>query len=155
MIIKPALSIVSESADALCDALKAEPNAVIRLDAYTLDAGKVTPVRITLLDADGDEIFVSDFPAEGSVIRESNCSIKNQAETGNQNHCDKQRPAGRCCFYCRFVCFNVILLHYMKNSHIYQCKAALKQRQTAFQDMKDASLTLPADSDIIELPERR
>ena len=73
----------------------------------------------------------------------------------NQNHCDKQRPAGRCCFYCRFVCFNVILLHSMKNSHIYQCKAAHKIRQRAFQDMKDADLTLPADSDIIELPERR
>ena len=75
-----------EGADALCDALKAEPNAVIRLDAYTLDAGKVTPVRITLLDANGNEIFVSDFPAEGSVIRENNCYIKNKADNINDTY---------------------------------------------------------------------
>ena len=31
-----------------------------------------------------------------------------------------QRPAGRCCFYRRFVCFNTIHLHSANDSHVYQ-----------------------------------
>ncbi len=31
-----------------------------------------------------------------------------------------QRHAGRCCFYRRFVCFNIIDLHSANDSHVYQ-----------------------------------
>ena len=31
-----------------------------------------------------------------------------------------QRPAGRCCFYRRFVCFNMMLLRGVNDSPIYQ-----------------------------------
>ena len=31
-----------------------------------------------------------------------------------------QRPAGRCYFYRKFVCFNIVLLHSENDSHIYQ-----------------------------------
>ena len=31
-----------------------------------------------------------------------------------------QRPAGRCCFYRRFVCFNTINLYSANDSHVYQ-----------------------------------
>ena len=31
-----------------------------------------------------------------------------------------QRPAGRCCYYRRFVCFNIIDLHSVNDSHVYQ-----------------------------------
>ena len=31
-----------------------------------------------------------------------------------------QRPAGRCCFYRRFVCFNMIFLHSVNDSLVYQ-----------------------------------
>ena len=33
-----------------------------------------------------------------------------------------QRPAGggRCCFYCKFVCFKIILLRSVNDSNIYQ-----------------------------------
>ena len=32
----------------------------------------------------------------------------------------QQRPAGRCCFYRRFVCFNIIDLHSANDSLVYQ-----------------------------------
>ena len=41
-------------------------------------------------------------------------------ETGNQAAKYTQRPAGRCCFYRRFVCFNMILLCGTNDSLIYQ-----------------------------------
>lgn len=68
-----------DGAMALCEALEAEPDAVIRLDAYTLEESKVTPVQITVLDQSGNELLVSDFQAEGDVIREDNCYIKNKS----------------------------------------------------------------------------
>lgn len=66
----------TEGVDALTEVLLAHPDAVIQLNAYTMEGLHITPVTVTVTSADGaSEYLKADFPATGAVIESDTCYI--------------------------------------------------------------------------------
>lgn len=58
--------------------LEKKPDAIIRLNSYTIDEYyNITPVSITLTDDDGHEIITAEQSYSGNLIQQDNCLIKN------------------------------------------------------------------------------
>lgn len=66
-------------------ALEKAPDAVIRMDAYTISNYIVHPVSMTLMDADGKELLHTECPYDGELIQASDCFIYN---AGMDEECD-------------------------------------------------------------------
>lgn len=69
--------VEKEGADALFDTVQAHPDAVVRLDAYTIDSFHIQPVTVTVVSESGEVYLTQDFPADGEVIRSETCRIQN------------------------------------------------------------------------------
>ncbi|MDO5559436.1 MAG: hypothetical protein Q4F95_07540 [Oscillospiraceae bacterium] len=55
-----------------------DPQAVIRLNSYTISNYIVKPVSMTLLDSNGAELLNVEFSYEGELIKASDCYVHNE-----------------------------------------------------------------------------
>lgn len=70
-----------DGASALREAMAAHPDAVVRLDAYTVQDYLVQPAKITLTDDAGQVLFTQEFSAEGDIIQAEDCRIYNNYDS--------------------------------------------------------------------------
>ncbi|MBR2085981.1 MAG: hypothetical protein IJ906_02390 [Oscillospiraceae bacterium] len=71
-----------DSSGELFAAVKENPDAAIRLNAYTIDNYHVTPASLTLL-REGEELRTIDFPASGDAIQADTVYLYHPDDSGN------------------------------------------------------------------------
>ena len=63
--------------ETLAQALAQTPDALVRLDAYTIDNYLITPAKLTVLDADGNTLTQIDCPAQGEILTAEDLYVEN------------------------------------------------------------------------------
>lgn len=88
-----------DNAEEVYDTLKKYPDAVLRLDSYSISNYLIRPAAITVLDGDGSEIRSFDFKCGGEIISAENIfiyddnSVDGESENDYHGFCNEMTTA--------------------------------------------------------------